>query len=289
MIRTIHPWVVLVVGLALRVHGQVLFDGVQGTPPSAQGWTFLALPALASETFANGAARLDTTASGSIFAGWSRTSPVPLDRSLGFAVEMEFELESETHASTNRAGLSLIVLGADRKGLELGIWTNRLWAQADSPMFTQAEGVETAVIGGWRTLRLSVLGDAYTVTFDGAQVLNGKVRDYTPFIGAIDPYETPNFLFLGDDTTSARGAYRLRRVQLEVGVRQPPALQVLRGGDDALELRWDAVGGVSRWTLESSTVLGGPWTVDTSLRSELAGEVRVTTRTLDETRWFRLR
>lgn len=289
MIRTIHPWVVLVLGLALRVHGQVLFDGVQGTPPSAQGWTFLALPALASETFANGAARLDTTASGSIFAGWSRTSPVPLDRSLGFAVEMEFELESETHASTNRAGLSLIVLGADRKGLELGIWTNRLWAQADSPMFTQAEGVETAVIGGWRTLKLSVLGDDYTVTFDGAQVLNGKVRDYTPFTGAIDPYETPNFLFIGDDTTSARGAYRLRRVQLQVGVRQPPALQVLRGGDDALELRWDAVGGVSRWTLESSTSLGGPWTVHDAVRSELAGEVRVTTGTLDETRWFRLR
>ena len=289
MIRTIHPWVVLVLGLALRVHGQVLFDGVQGTPPSAQGWTFLALPALASETFANGAARLDTTASGSIFAGWSRTSPVPLDRSLGFAVEMEFELESETHASTNRAGLSLIVLGADRKGLELGIWTNRLWAQADSPMFTQAEGVETAVIGGWRTLKLSVLGDDYTVTFDGAQVLNGKVRDYTPFTGAIDPYETPNFLFIGDDTTSARGAYRLRRVQLEVGVRQPPALQVLRGGDDALELSWDAAGGASRWTLESASSLGGPWTVQDVVRMELGGEVRVSMRTLDEARWFRLR
>ncbi len=289
MMRTIHPWVALVLAVALRVQGQVLFDGVQGTPPSGQGWTFLALPALASETFANGAARLDTTASGSIFAGWSRVSPAPLDRSLGFAVEMEFELESETHASTNRAGLSLIVLGADRKGLELGIWTNRLWAQADSPMFTQAEGVETAVIGGWRTLRLSVLGDDYTVAFDGAQVLNGKVRDYTPFTGAIDPYETPNFLFIGDDTTSARGAYRLRRVRLDVGVRQPPALQVLHGQDEAIELRWDAAAGVSRWTLESSTSLGGPWTVDTSLRSELAEEVRVTTRTLDETRWFRLR
>jgi len=282
-------WAVLVLGLALRVQGQVLFDGVLGTPPSGQGWTFLALPALASETFANGAARLDTTASGSIFAGWSRVSPVPLDRSLGFAVEVQLELENETHASTNRAGLSLIALGADRKGLELGIWTNRLWAQADSPMFTQAEGVDTAVIGGWRTLRLSVLGDDYIVTLDGAQVLNGRVRDYTPFTGAIDPYETPNFLFIGDDTTSARGAYRLRRVQLEVGVQQPPALQVLRGGDDVLELRWDAVGGVSRWTLESATALGGPWTVQDAVRSELAGEVRVTTRTLDGTRWFRLR
>jgi hypothetical protein len=289
VIRTIHPWVVLVLGLVLRVQGQVLFDGVQGTPPSGQGWTFLALPALASETFANGAARLDTTASGSIFAGWSRTSTVPLDRSQGFAVEMEFELQSETHASTNRAGLSLIVLGADRKGLELGIWTNRLWAQADSPMFTQAEGVETAVIGGWRTLRLSVLGDAYTVTFDGVQVLNGAVRDYTPFTGAIDPYETPNFLFIGDDTTSARGAYRLRRVQLQVGTAQPPVMNFRRGSDDALDLSWDAAGGVSRWKLESAAALDGPWTVHDVVRTELAGEVRVSVRTLDEARWFRLR
>lgn len=278
----------LLAGL-VRVQGQILFDGVLGTPPSAQGWTFLALPALASETFANGAARLDTTASGSIFAGWSRTSPAPLNRTPGFSVEMEFELETETHASTNRAGLSLIVLGADRRGLELGIWTNRLWAQADSPMFTQAEGVETAVVGGWRTLRLSVLGDEYTVTFDGAQVLTGAVRDYTAFTGPIDPYETPNFLFIGDDTTSARGAYRLRRVRLEVGVAQPPVLQIVRSEGDALELRWDGAGGVSRWTLESSTTLGGPWTVDSSPRSEVAGGIRVTTRTLDEARWYRLR
>jgi hypothetical protein len=285
-----HGWLVaLLLSGVVHVQGQVLFDGVLGTPPSGQGWTFLALPALASETFANGAARLDTTASGSIFAGWSRTSPVPLNRSLGFSVEMEFELETESHASTNRAGLSLIVLGADRKGLELGIWTNRLWAQADSPMFTQAEGVETAVIGGWRTLRLSVLGDAYTVTFDGVQVLDGNVRDYTPFTGTIDPYETPNFLFIGDDTTSARGAYRLRRVQLAVGVAQPPVLRSIHGTDDAVELRWDAAGGLSRWTLESSPALGGPWTRHEAVRSELAGEVRVITQTLDEMRWFRLR
>jgi hypothetical protein len=156
-------------------------------------------------------------------------------------------------------------------------------------MFTQAEGVETAVIGGWRTLRLSVLEDAYTVTFDGMQVLNGAVRDYTPFTGAIDPYETPNFLFIGDDTTSARGAYRLRRVQLQVGTVQPPVMNFLRGNDDALELGWDAAGGVSRWKLESAAALDGPWTVQDVVRTELAGEVRVSVRTLDEARWFRLR
>ena len=119
--------------------------------------------------------------------------------------------------------------------------------------------------------------------------LQGGVRDYTSFTGPIDPYETPNFLFIGDDTTSARGAYRLRRVRLEVGVAQPPVLQFHRGEGDALELRWGAVGGVARWTLESSTTLGGPWTVDPSPRSEVAGEVRVSPGSLDATRFFRLR
>lgn len=291
MIGTRMGWGVgLVLGLAGSVSAQVLFDGGLGTPPSGQGWTFLALPSLASETFAEGAARLDTTVSGSIFAGWSRQAPAQLDRSTGFSVQMEFLLESESHASTNRAGLSMIVLGQDRKGLEIGIWTNRVWVQADSPMFTQGEGAELGISGGWRTLRLSVAGDSYRVSLDGAEVLGGVVRDYTPFVGTIDPYETPNFLFIGDDTTSARGAYRLRRVELIVGGGAPPALRVVGLADGQVELAWAGGGGVNRWKLETTSALvGGTWATSATERSAAGDEVRARVPVTGEGAWFRLR
>jgi hypothetical protein len=280
----------LALGLAGSVSAQVLFDGGLGTPPSGQAWTFIALPSLASETFAEGAARLDTTVSGSIFAGWSRQAPVPLDRSTGFSVQMEFLLESESHASTNRAGLSMIVLGQDRKGLEIGIWTNRVWVQADSPMFTQGEGAELGISGGWRTLRLSVAGDSYRLSLDGAEVLGGVVRDYTPFVGTIDPYETPNFLFIGDDTTSARGAYRLRKVELIVGGGVPPALRVVGLADGQAELAWSAADGLHRWKLETTSALvGGTWTTSATERSTAGDDVRVRVPVMGESAWFRLR
>ncbi len=282
--------VALALGLAGSASAQVLFDGGLGTPPSGQAWTFLALPSLASETFADGSARLDTTISGSIFAGWSRQAPVPLDRNAGFSVAMEFLLESESHASTNRAGLSMIVLGQDRKGVEIGIWTNRVWVQTDSPMFTQGEGAEVVVSGGWRTLRLSVAGDAYRVSLDGSEVLGGLVRDYTPFVGTIDPYETPNFLFIGDDTTSARGAYRLRKVELIVGGGVPPALRVVGLADGQMEMAWTAAGGLNRWKLETTgDLVGGVWTATTAERSAAGDEALVRIPVTGEAAWFRLR
>lgn len=252
--------------MALPTSAQVIYQGSLGTPPSAQGWGFLALPGLASEAFADGAARLDTTLSGSILAGWSRTAPTALDRAAGFSVRVELLLEGESHVSTNRAGLSLIVLGADRKGIELGFWTDRIWAQSDAPMFTQGEGVELALAGGWRDVRVSFRGDRYRMEVDGVEKLSGPVRDYTPFVGPIDPYETPNFLFIGDNTTSARGAYKLRRVEVTREPVAPPAIEVVGVSGESLELRW-AVAGASasdpgRWRLErSDAIRATAWSV----------------------------
>jgi hypothetical protein len=51
-----------------------------------------------------------------------------------------------------------------------------------------------------RHYELSVDGSSYSLTVDGAPLLSGPLRDYSGF-GA--PYDTPSFVFLGDDTTSA--------------------------------------------------------------------------------------
>ena len=69
-------------------------------------------------------------------------------------------------------------------------------------------------------------GDTYALSANDTPVLTGPVRDYTPFVGLIDPYETPNFLFFGDNTTSARASFALRQIELTTLKPAPPILSV---------------------------------------------------------------
>lgn len=282
----------VVAGLILvgACQGQVLFDGAVGTPPTQQGWTFLALPSLATPGFADGAATLDTRVSSAIAAGWSRLAPVPLRRTPGFRVEWEFQLLAESHANANRAGLSFIVLAEDRKGLEIGVWMDRVWAQGDQPLFVQAEGAEVNLALGWQSLVLTVQGDRYTVDVNGASAFGGAVRDYSAFVGAFDPYETPNFLFVGDDTTSAQGAFRLRKVVLGEVTVEVPALGIRRLESGGLELGWRVESGGPGRVVESSGVsVEGPWEVVGGIPEQVGGEWRLTVSVGGEARFFRLR
>ena len=79
-------------------------------------------------------------------------------------------------------------------------------AQGDDPLFVRAEAAAFDTTAALTTYEIVVLGDAYTLRANGVATLAGPLRDYAAFAGAIDPYETPNAIFLGDDTTSANGA-----------------------------------------------------------------------------------
>jgi len=288
MFRWIAVFTLVVAGG--RVGAQVLYDADAATLPTGQGWSFLAIPALAQETRVAGGAQLDTWALDGISAGWSRLSPVMLDRERGFLLSLELELLDEAHVSPNRAGFSLVVLGSDRKGIEIGFWTNRVWAQSDFPMFTQAEGAEVAVAGGRRRIGLTMTGDDYTAWIDDAVVLRGPVRDYTPFVGPIDPYETPNFIFVGDNTGSARARVRLHRVQLSLA---PEALPELKAGpteDGRLELRWSNAERWPGWKVEALDSLpAGRWEGIELPRTMEDGDEVIRVPLDREQRWFRLR
>ena len=231
--------------------GQVLYEATKGTLPEEQGWGYGALPGTARLTFSGDAARLDTTALAAEHAGFSLITPWPLERTNGFTVHFTLRLEAETHLSTNRAGLSVIVLAADKRGLELGFWTNRIWAQSDQPLFTHAEEAVFDPTLAFVDYALSVVGDRYVLTADGVELLTGPVRDYTAFAGPIDPYETPDFLFFGDDTGSALGEFSLRRVELTAS--RATALTFEAPGDGTLALVWPA-GSAS--LLQATDILG---------------------------------
>ena len=180
-------------------------------------------PGTASPIYSNGVTVVDTTISGlGTYAGWTSigatTPSFPiLDRPAGFKVDFTLQIENESHRNNDRSGFSLIILSEDARGIELAFWENEIWAQSDSNtggLFKHGEGVTFPTNTDLIEYQLTVTGDTYTLTANSQSVLSGPVRDYSEFDGFPDPYETPNFLFLGDNTTSAQARVQLSFVSI---------------------------------------------------------------------------
>lgn len=198
--------------------------------PSLQPWLSYADDRLitggtVSQTAVSGGVRLATDLP--VSAGYSNHNFLSqlknpnfpeLVRSQGFQLTFRTQILSEQHGSIHRAGWSVLMLGQDRKGVELGFWENEIWAQTQSPLFQHGEGVtiDTRIA---RDYRLQILGDRYALAADGVTVLEGDVKDYSSF-GT--PYSLPNFLFFGDNTSSAGGSSILGKVSLQTGISSIP-------------------------------------------------------------------
>ncbi len=211
-----------------------LYDGTQPGLPQSQGWlAYKLILGTATTTLTAGAGPtiLDTTAAGlnGEYAGFSNFAPTgslvnpafpTLSPTTGFDLTFNVKLDSESHGSNNRAGFSVLLLGNDLNGIELGFWPGQVWAQSDSPIFTHGEqttGFDPST--GFHQYDLNVSGTTYTLTADGTQILTGATRNYTANSLAFPlnvPYSTPNFVFLGDDTTSARGAAEIQSIGVSV-------------------------------------------------------------------------
>ncbi len=200
---------------------RVLYDSALGTSPGSQGWLFYATGGTETKPRSPqgaGAAGFSTMKNPAFRGGYSTVSPFPLDRRAGYTVGFDLRVTAEAHAAPNRGGVDLIVLGHDARGLELAFWTGQVWAQSDRPLFLHAEGAawDATAPGrgaaGLTHYELRVRDGAYRLTADGHVLLSGPIRDYTAFNGPINPYRTPDFLFLGDDTHEAAGAFRISRV-----------------------------------------------------------------------------
>lgn len=212
----------------------VLYDSASGTIPSAPLMGFLGFPQDGALLFyADGAAVLDTTIAGSdTYAGWVASGAASpgfpfLDQTAGFQIHFILQVENESHIRDNRAGFSIIVLGGDTKGIELAFWEHEIWAQSDEAtggLFRRGEGAAFDTTVGPVEYQVSITDNTYTLTANHEPLLSGPVRDYTAFDGFPDPYETPNFLFLGDNTTSAQARVRLSFVSITGSEPSTPAV-----------------------------------------------------------------
>lgn len=222
--------------------GVLLYDASNNTLPTNQNWHYLTNPttgSLATQSVSGGILTLDTTSRRSDAAGYfAILHPLvgELDRHQGFTIRFDAQILAETHASIHRAGFSFIVTTSDALGLELGFWADRIWAQDDSPLFTQAEGVSYAVDTALTRYDLQIQGAGYTLFADASPILVGALRDYSTF-GL--PYTMPNFLFFGDNTSSAKATVQISRVELTSAPEISPLVIVsLTALTLAIRLRW---------------------------------------------------
>lgn len=212
----------------------ILYDAASGAIPSAQMMSFFDFPpGDIIQTYENGSTTLDTTKSGNdTYAGWtSNAASTPgfpsLSRAAGFQLDFILQVESESHTSNNRAGFSIIILSADARGIELAFWENAIWTQNDDAtggLFTHGESASFPTTSGAINYQMIIIGETYTLTANGTPILNGPLRDYSNFEGFPDPYQSPNFLFLGDDTTSAQARIRLSHLSVTGTERAAPTM-----------------------------------------------------------------
>ncbi len=128
------------------------------------------------------------------------------------------QMLSESHVRPDRAGFSIILLGKNNRGIELGFWGDRVFAQKQNPLFVHGEEALIDTLSQERNYLLAIHNGTYTLQADGVEILSGSCRDYTAFsggpFGTGIPYTLPNFVYMGDNTTSAQADVRLGNISL---------------------------------------------------------------------------
>jgi hypothetical protein len=142
-----------------------------------------------------------------------------LDKNAGYTLSFTVKINSQTNNGTNganRAGFSALILGDDNTGIEIGFRNPNTQGGGTTPdIFSQSGSSFTVgerndnlngILSQLTTYDLSVLGGNYTLKNGNTTLLTGALRNYAAAAvpnTATAVYALSNFLFLGDNTTSA--------------------------------------------------------------------------------------
>jgi hypothetical protein len=208
-----------------------LYDGSSGVTPNNVANPYLAFAGLGStQSASGGVTTLNTSGSQSLLAGYSNYNPnltsfvnplFPiLNRNTGYTLSFTMKLNSQTNNSPNRAGFNALILGSDKKGIEIGFKQSDIFAYNNSANLQAGESSTnlTGLISTLNTYNLNILGDSYTLKNNNNTLLTGLLRDYTGVVNQSNPltyvYGTPNLLFLGDDRTTAGASVDIKNISL---------------------------------------------------------------------------
>ncbi|MEM7332768.1 MAG: hypothetical protein AAF490_11820 [Chloroflexota bacterium] len=211
---------------AVNTNTTVLYDATQGGLPASQNMSYASygegfVPTSSTQTFTNGATVLDSTAKRGDYAGYG-VDPAEAgtyDAADGFGMAFTVRIEEEAYTDTERSGFSIILLDKNAIGIEIGFHEDTVYAREGNgtDLFDVAESV-TFDTTTETTYYLEIIDDSYTLTATGMPTLTGSTRDYSdnpdPPFNIPDPYEQPNFVFLGDNTTRAEAIIHLKYVAI---------------------------------------------------------------------------
>jgi hypothetical protein len=157
-----------------------------------------------------------------------------LDPQAGYTISFTAKMAAQTNNGANgpyRAGFSILVVSDNLKAIEIGFRnpntqtnTPDIFSQNNSSFNSVGEsnGNLGDILDNFTTYNLAIAGNQYTLFTGGTILLQGALRDYSSASGfGSAVYQTPNFLFLGDDTTSAGGTTYLQNISLTTAVPEP--------------------------------------------------------------------
>lgn len=213
---------------AVSANTTVQYDASLGGLPASQQMSYATYgegftASSTTQIYQNNATVLDSTAEMSDYAGYGidpdaePSHVVVKDSAEGFKLIFTVRIEDELHANNNRTGFSVILLDKNAVGIELGFTEDTVYAREGNgtDLFRHAEDISFNTTNE-TTYELEIIDDTYTLTATGMPTLTGDVRDYsdntTPHPIIPDPYEQPNFIFLGDNTTSGQAKIHLKYV-----------------------------------------------------------------------------
>ncbi|QQE11491.1 PEP-CTERM sorting domain-containing protein [Planctomycetota bacterium] len=225
-------------------HAVVLYDAALDTSPSTQGFTMGVLPltgANASASSNSNYTRIDTATTMSDKLGFFSHNPFAtsivhpnmpdMDLATGFNLHFTLQIEEENHSRENRGGFSIILLSNNKVGIEIAFWEDQIFSYHDDntgELFFKAETTAIDTTASMIEYNLSLHNSTYMLYADGNVIMTGSTRDYTPWVGTIDPFEIPNFLFFGDDTTSGSSIAKIGLVEI-TDIPEPATASLLLG------------------------------------------------------------
>lgn len=232
----------------------VLYDGTSGVTPNLFNapnpyLNFISLGGGASQSAGGSVTTLNTNTSELTYAGYTNynsnltafttsvNSQFPtLDRNTGYTLSFTVKVNSQTNNGTNgdfRAGFSALVLGNDNQGIEIGFRNPNtkdgsnipdIFAQNNASFNSIAERNTTigTLLSSLNTYDLTVFENTYTLKNGSNTLLTGALRNYTAAVGVGNSYTNPNFIFLGDNTTSAGASVDIARIAITTNATSVP-------------------------------------------------------------------
>ena len=192
-----------------------------------------------SQSSVIGGVKVDTNAANARYSGYANYNPttIPsyvnplnisantLNQTTGYTLNFRVSLDSTVInvsdiVNAPRAVFSVIAISSDLMGIEIGFLPSSIFAQSAS-FLAPAQVSSTITTSVTTDYSLVIFNNTYALSSGATPIISGALQSYNfdPAVSipplAFNPYQTPSFIFFGDDTSEASGTFTLNSASLD--------------------------------------------------------------------------